>query len=135
MMESLTEAIARSMIERNEPNAIAREMVDEKVKALISHLKDGSCIYIRNIYKDIPEFEMQNLESIEIFIKEGHTEKAVVISIRDIEKAFKLLRFDCQNPVDFKTASDAIHEAFHGLPNRCPYFKTADEGIVFKVNI
>lgn len=135
MMETLTEAITRRLMEKNEPSAIAREMVDEKVKALIPHLKDGSCICIRNVYRDIPEFEISNLESVEIFIRETYTDKTVVISKRDIERNFRILRFDSPNYVSFETAVKAIHMAFDRLPDRCQYFEKAEDCIVFKVNI
>lgn len=135
MKEMLTEAITRNLVEKNEPFAVARKLVDEKIMSLIPHLKDGSCISIRNVYTDIAEFEIHRLESIEIFIREKYTDKAVVISKSDIEKAFQILRFDSLNAVNFETAVEAIHMAFDRLPKRCQFFEYTEDGIIFNVNI
>ena len=129
MSETLTETITRNLIERNESFAVAAKFVDEKMKTLIPHLKNGSNVIIRKFYMDIPEFEIRNIDGVEIFIKD--TEKKVVIFRKDIETDFKIQNSNSTNSVKFEKAVEAIHNAFDKLPLRCPYFKYGEDGIIF----
>ena len=121
MNETLTEAITRNLLERNELFAVARELVDKKIKNLIPHLENGSKVSIRKFYMDIPEFEVHSIDGIEIFIKDS--EKVVVISKNDIKEAFKIVESTSSNSIKFEDAMEAIYLAFYGIPHRCPYFE------------
>ena len=44
MKETLTEAIAKNLVEKKEPFAVARELVDGKIKLMIPYLKSTTTI-------------------------------------------------------------------------------------------
>ena len=133
MKNSLTEAITRKLVERNEPYVIVCEVLEDKLLDLIPHLRDMSCINIRNIYKDIPEFEVHSLDGVEIVVRD--TEHKVVISIEEINKALQSSSVDSSNPLSPEEAVEAMHIAFHWLPHRCPYFKHGKDCLIFRTMI
>ena len=128
MKETLTEAITRKLLEKSNVNTVAREFVDEKMKSLIPYLEDGFCIELRNFYMDIPEFEICNIDGVEIFIKDAR--KVVIIFRKDIENAFNIQSSSSSNSLKLKAAIDAIHIAFDRLPLRCPYFEHGKGGCI-----
>ena len=133
MKKSFTEEITRKLVERNEPYVIVCEVLEAKLLELIPHLGDMSCINMRNIYKDIPEFEVHSIDSVEIATRDN--KHKVVISIEEINKVFHNSSVDPSNPLSPKEAVEIMHIAFFRLPHRCPYFKHGNDCLIFRTMI